>query len=75
MHKKAFLHQKEDGEYLCYCCSFTHGELLIDDDVEVLVHNLKSDIAVRIKGKTLKLQKSSTNDAPVMQRIQESTAI
>lgn len=56
--KKAFIHEKENGEYYLAGCKNVDGQIVIDDDVTCIVHTLKEVLCVKHRGATVTLNKS-----------------
>ncbi len=56
--KKAFIHEKENGEYYLVGCKCVGDRIVVNDDVTCIVHTLKSALCIKHRGATLTLNKS-----------------
>lgn len=57
--KKAFIHEKENGEFLLYGCCEKDGVFFLDDDVEVVVSKTSKDICVVKRGIKIEVSQSA----------------
>lgn len=54
--KKAFIHETENGEYLCYSCHLNGNTIEIDSDVETVVYNITHDTKISKAENTITLK-------------------
>lgn len=59
--KKAFLHECDDGAFLCYTCGIDDETIYFTDDVDVLVYCVRSRKTVMLNNKPVILEDGGVN--------------